>query len=56
MSSYGLTKSLNINYTAAQFYIEKYFKNFSSIENYIHNILCQAKSQEYVETIFCRRL
>ncbi|HSI95672.1 MAG TPA: DNA polymerase I [Methylophilaceae bacterium] len=56
MSAFGLAQNLNIERSAAQSYIERYFTRYPGVREYMQNTREQAKQQGYVETIFGRRL
>ncbi|MEQ8926446.1 MAG: DNA polymerase I [Fulvivirga sp.] len=55
ISAFGLAQNLNISRTEAQEIIQAYFKEFSSIKEYMDACIEKAKQQEYVETIMHRR-
>ncbi len=56
MSSYGLASQLNIERSAAQQYIDRYFARYPGVKNYMDGTREQARQQGYVETVFGRRL
>lgn len=56
MSAFGLAQNLNIERSAAQNYIERYFARYPGVRQYMNETRELAKSQGYVETIFGRRL
>jgi len=56
MSAFGLASQLNIERSAAQAYIERYFARYPGVANYMQSTREQAKQQGYVETVFGRRL
>ena len=56
MGVYGLAKNLNIERSAAQSYIEKYFSKYPKVRNYMEDAKSFAKQYGYVETLFGRRL
>jgi DNA polymerase-1 len=56
MSAFGLAQNLNIERSAAQSYIERYFARYPSVRAYMQNTREEAKSKGYVETYFGRRL
>lgn len=56
MSSYGLASQLNIERSAAQQYIDRYFARYPGVKNYMDTMREQARRQGYVETVFGRRL
>ncbi len=55
MSSYGLSRDLNISRQEADEYIDKYFTRFSGVKMYMKEVKRQAKKKGYVETMFNRR-
>jgi DNA polymerase-1 len=56
MSAFGLAGQLNIERSAAQQYIDRYFARYPGVANYMQRTREQAKSQGFVETWFGRRL
>jgi DNA polymerase-1 len=56
MSSYGLAKNLGIDNTAAKNYIDRYFRRYPGVWQYMQDTKAQAKARGYVETVFGRRL
>ena len=56
MSAFGLASQLNIERSAAQQYIDRYFARYPGVKNYMDRTREQAKRQGYVETVFGRRL
>lgn len=54
-SKYGLAKSLGIKADEADTFINKYFKTYPGIKDYMHNMVSLVENQGYVETIFGRR-
>jgi DNA polymerase I len=56
MSAFGLAQNLNIERSAAQSYIERYFARYPGVRKYMSDTRELAKQQGYVETIFGRRL
>ena len=56
MSAFGLASQLNIERSAAQQYIERYFARYPGVANYMQRTKAQAKQQGFVETVFGRRL
>ena len=55
ISPYGLAKQLSITNSEAKNYIEKYFKKFPKIKDYMNYQIGYAKTNNYVETIFGRK-
>ncbi len=56
MSAFGLAQNLNIERSAAQSYIERYFARYPGVREYMNNTREIAKQKGYVETYFGRRL
>ncbi|MEO6118350.1 MAG: DNA polymerase I [Methylotenera sp.] len=56
MSAFGLAQNLNIERSAAQSYIERYFARYPGVREYMQNTREIAKQNGYVETYFGRRL
>jgi DNA polymerase-1 len=56
MSAFGLASQLNIERSAAQQYIDRYFARYPGVAHYMQRTREQAKSQGFVETWFGRRL
>ena len=56
MSAFGLASNLNIERSAAQSYIERYFARYPGVRRYMDETRMLARQQGYVETIFGRRL
>ena len=56
MSPFGLAKNLNIERSAAQNYIDRYFTQYPSVRQYMDDAKQTAKEKGYVETFFGRRL
>ena len=56
MSSFGLASQLNIERSAAQAYMERYFERYPGVAKYMERTREAAKQQGYVETVFGRRL
>ena len=56
MSAFGLAQNLNIERSAAQSYIERYFTRYPGVREYMQNTREIAKQHGYVETYFGRRL
>lgn len=55
MSDYGLSQSLEITRKEAKEYIDTYFARYPGVEQYIDNIIREARDKGFVETIFHRR-
>ncbi|QIZ78282.1 DNA polymerase I [Ferrimonas lipolytica] len=56
MSAFGLAKELNIPRYEAQEYIDKYFDRYPGVLKYMDDTRAQAHDQQFVETLFGRRL
>ncbi len=55
ISDFGLSEQLGISRKEAKNYIDQYLEKYSGIKKFMDNIVEQAKSQGYVETLFHRR-
>ncbi len=56
MSAFGLASQLDIERSAAQQYIDRYFMRFPGVADYMQRTRETAREQGYVETVFGRRL
>ena len=56
MSAFGLAKQLDISRPEAQEYVDRYFKRYPGVKDYMEQTKEKAKEQGYVETVFGRRL
>jgi DNA polymerase I len=56
MSAFGLASQLNLERSAAQAYIDRYFARYPGVADYMQRTRETARSQGYVETVFGRRL
>ncbi len=56
MSAFGLAKQLRIDRVAAQEYVERYFKRYPGVREFMERTRETARRQGYVETLFGRRL
>jgi DNA polymerase-1 len=56
MSAFGLAQQLGLSRSQAQSYIDLYFTRYPGVKNYMDTIREQAREQNYVETLFGRRL
>jgi DNA polymerase-1 len=56
MSAFGLARQLGITRTVAQEYIDTYFARYPGVRAYMDETRKLAAQQEYVETVFGRRL
>lgn len=56
MSSFGLSRQLNIGRTDAQAYMDAYFLRYPGVQQFMEDTRQQARAQGYVETLFGRRL
>lgn len=55
LTPYGLSRDLDISFSQAKQYIDRYFKQFSQVSIWMENIIEQAKEYGYVETFWKRR-
>ncbi len=55
MSSWGLSKRIDMSKEDAEEFIDKYFKQFPGVKEYMDNIVEEAKKSGYVKTIFNRK-
>lgn len=55
ISDYGLSQNLNISRAEAKTFIERYFKQYPGIEQFMNDVVEQAKTDGYVNTLFNRR-
>ncbi|MFZ7121930.1 MAG: DNA polymerase I [Eubacteriaceae bacterium] len=53
--AFGLSQDLNISRKEAQEYIDMYFGRYPNVEEYMKNIVSQAKEKGYVTTLYGRR-
>lgn len=56
MSAFGLAKQINVERSAAQAYMDRYFARYPGVARYMEETRKQAKDKGYVETVFGRRL
>jgi DNA polymerase-1 len=56
MSAFGLAAQLNIERSAAQQFIERYFTRYPGVAQYMQRTRESARLRGYVETVFGRRL
>jgi len=56
MSSFGLSRQLNISRAEAQAYMDTYFTRYPGVQQFMEDTRQQARSQGFVETLFGRRL
>ncbi len=56
MSAHGLARSLDIERSAAQTFIDRYFARYPGVARYMEETRARAREQGYVETVFGRRL
>ncbi len=55
ISTFGLSERLNISRAEAKTLIDGYFESYPEVKKYMDNIIQEAKSNGYVETIFGRK-
>ena len=56
MSAFGLARQLDLERSAAQTYIDRYFTRYPGVARYMEETRNAARQQGYVETAFGRRL
>ncbi|MDO6386730.1 DNA polymerase I [Uliginosibacterium sp. 31-12] len=56
MSAHGLARSLEIERSAAQSWIDRYFARYPGVARYMEHTRIAARTQGFVETVFGRRL
>ncbi|WP_250656414.1 DNA polymerase I [Alkalimarinus coralli] len=56
MSAFGLARQIKVDRKTAQGYIDRYFERYPGVLDYMDRVRKQAHDDEYVETIFGRRL
>ena len=56
MSAFGLARQLGIDRSEAQSYIDLYFDRYPGVKAYMEQIRTQAREQQFVETVFGRKL
>jgi DNA polymerase-1 len=56
MSAFGLAQNLDIERSAAQTYMERYFERYPGVKRYMEETRGQARERGYVETVYGRRL
>lgn len=56
MSAFGLSKQIGTDRKTADLYIERYFKRYPGVQQYMEKTKLHAKQFGYVETLFGRRL
>ncbi|MEO7742992.1 MAG: DNA polymerase, partial [Usitatibacter sp.] len=56
MSAFGLAQNLDIERSAAQSYMDKYFARYPGVAQYMERTRREARERGYVETLFGRRL
>jgi DNA polymerase-1 len=56
MSAFGLSKQLDIERSAAQQYMDRYFARYPGVAEYMQRTRELARREGYVETVFGRRL
>ncbi len=56
MSAFGLAKQINVERSAAQAYMDRYFARYPGVARYMEETRAQARDKGYVETVFGRRL
>ena len=56
MSAFGLAKQINVDRSAAQAYMDRYFARYPGVARYMEQTRAVARDKGYVETVFGRRL
>jgi DNA polymerase-1 len=56
MSAFGLAKQINVERSAAQAYMDRYFARYPGVARYMEETRARARDKGYVETVFGRRL
>ncbi|MDP1607085.1 MAG: DNA polymerase I [Rhodocyclaceae bacterium] len=56
MSAFGLAKQIDVDRTAAQTYMDRYFARYPGVARYMEETRGFAREHGYVETVFGRRL
>ncbi|MDP3033419.1 MAG: DNA polymerase I [Rhodocyclaceae bacterium] len=56
MSAFGLAKQIDVERSAAQIYMDRYFARYPGVARYMEETRGFAREQGYVETVFGRRL
>ena len=56
MSPFGLARNLGIERSAAQAYVDTYFRRYPGVKRFMDETRAQARERGYVETVFGRRL
>ncbi|MBW2467054.1 MAG: DNA polymerase I [Deltaproteobacteria bacterium] len=54
MSSFGLASQLNLSRKEAQTFIDRYFKHYSGVQQFMEDIVKQAREDRYVTTMLNR--
>ncbi|MFW6172164.1 MAG: DNA polymerase I [Elusimicrobiota bacterium] len=55
MSSFGLSKRVDLSKEESKEFIKKYFQQYPGVENYMKEIVSTAREQRYVKTLLNRR-
>lgn len=56
MSAWGLSRQLGLDRKAAQDYVDRYFRRYPGVKQFMDNTRARARDRGYVETLFKRRL
>ncbi|MBI5785290.1 MAG: DNA polymerase I [Rhodocyclales bacterium] len=56
MSAFGLARQINVERSAAQAYMDRYFARYPGVARYMEETRALARDKGYVETVFGRRL
>jgi len=55
LSAYGLAAQLGISREEARDQMDQYFARFGGVRDYLHEVVVEARTKEYTETLFGRR-
>lgn len=55
ISDYGLSRDLKISRAEARDYIDRYFKRYAGVKNYIDRVISEARENGFVTTLMNRR-
>ncbi|MFA6066822.1 MAG: DNA polymerase I [Candidatus Babeliaceae bacterium] len=55
LTPYGLAKDLDIPFTTAKIYIEKYFEQYPGVVTWMERVVAETKDKGYVTTLWGRR-
>jgi DNA polymerase-1 len=55
LSTYGLSQQLHVSADEAQGFMDEYFEQFGGVRDYLHEIVVQARSDGFTQTVMGRR-